>query len=77
MAFSCQPTRQRDALLVARLPLAVLIHHAAFAAGLLVTDEGRVVLGANVVLHHGSLRGGKKLEVKGQQSIQTGGQKTG
>lgn len=59
MTFSCRPTRQRDAFLVARFPLAVLIHHAAFAAGLLVTDEGWVVLGANVVLHHGSLRRGR------------------
>lgn len=57
MAFSCGPTRQRDTFLVARLPLAVLIHHAALAAGLLVADEGRVVLGAHVVLHDSCLQG--------------------
>lgn len=56
MASSCQPTGQGDALLVARLPLAVLVHRAALAAGLLVTDKGRVVLGAKVVLRHGTLQ---------------------
>lgn len=59
MSSSCRPTGQGDALLVARLPLAVLVHRAALAAGLLVTHEGRVVLGAKVVLHHGSLQRGR------------------
>lgn len=50
-------TWQRDALLVARLPLAVLVHRAALAAGLLVADERRVIFGADFVLHDGSLGG--------------------
>lgn len=51
-------TWQRDALLVARLPLTVLVHSAALAAGFLVADECGVVLGAYFILHYGSL--GKK-----------------
>lgn len=50
-----QLTGQGDALLVSRLPLAVLVHCAALAAGLLAADEGRVVLGAKVILDHSAL----------------------
>lgn len=53
-------TWQRDALLVARFPLTVLVHSAAFAAGLLVAHVWRVVLGANVKLPYGPL--GEKMK---------------
>lgn len=53
-------TWQRDALLVARFPLTVLVHSAALAAGLLVAHVWRVVLGTNVKLPYGPL--GEKMK---------------
>lgn len=52
---SSHVTWQGDALLVARFPLAVLVHSAALAAGFLVAHERGVVLGANFILRYGSL----------------------
>lgn len=49
------PTGQGDALLVARLPLAVLVHGAALTACLLVADILRVVLGAHLILRNYAL----------------------
>lgn len=71
VCFLCV-TWQRDALLVARLPLAVLVHRAALAAGLLVADERRVIFGADFVLHDGSLGaggGGTQTSVSGSQRL--------
>lgn len=51
-------TWQRDALRAARVPLAVLVHGAALAAGFLVAHVHGVVLGANVIIPYGPL--GKK-----------------
>lgn len=62
VCFLCV-TWQRDALLVARLPLAVLVHRAALAAGLLVADKCRVIFGADFILHDGSLEGGENSDI--------------
>lgn len=54
-------TWQWDALLVPELPLTVLVHSAALAAGFLVAHVWGVVLGANFILPNGPLgRGSRK-----------------
>lgn len=54
-------TWQRDAFRAARVPLAVLVHGAALAAGFLVAHVHGVVLGANVIIPYGPL-GNKKTQ---------------
>ena len=52
-------TWQRDALLVAGLPLAVRVDGTALTAGLLVAHVGGVILGAHLILRYGALEIGR------------------
>ena len=57
-----RPTRQGAALLIPRLPLAVLVQGTAPAAGLLVTVVHGVILGAMIIPGNGDLEyNGQKL----------------
>lgn len=57
VANTATATWQGDALLVTRLPLTVLVHSTALAAGFLVAHIRRVVSGAHIIFPYGPLGG--------------------